>query len=60
MANLILPAFGENVISDIKTNETARAVIIGDVDADVFDKYCKYFKDNGFCERENCSCIKSS
>ena len=53
MANLILPAFGENVISDIKTNETARAVIIGDVDADVFDKYCKYFKDNGFCEREN-------
>ena len=53
MANLILPAFGENVISDIKTNETARAVIIGDVDESVFEKYCTYFKNNGFCEKEN-------
>ena len=53
MANLILPAFGENVISDIKTNETARAVIIGDVDESVFEKYCTYFKNNGFFEKEN-------
>lgn len=53
MKNLVLPAFGENVISDIKTNETARAVIIGDVDESVFEKYCTYFKNNGFCEKEN-------
>ena len=32
MADFGVPAFGEKVISDIKTNETARAVIIGDVD----------------------------
>ena len=53
MKNLVLPAFGENVISDIKTNETARAVIIGDVDADIFERYRKYFIDNGFFEKEN-------
>ncbi len=53
MANLKLPVFGEKIISDIKTNETARAVIIGDVDADVFEKYCTYFKEIGFCEKEN-------
>ena len=53
MADFGLPTFGGKIISDIKTNETARAVIIGGADASVFEKYCAYFKENGFCEKEN-------
>ncbi|MBQ3124190.1 MAG: hypothetical protein IJC09_02045 [Clostridia bacterium] len=53
MSNFILPAFGETNISDIRTNETARAVIINDAGQESFLEYSKYFKKNGFIKKEN-------
>ena len=53
MKGIQLPAFGETDFTDVKTNESARVVVIKDSDYIFFVRYCELFEKNGFTKKES-------
>lgn len=50
---MMIPAFGENIFSDLRENRKARVITIRECTEELFYRYTALFLDNGFKEKES-------